>query len=367
MSRATSNNLVMVKILDYMREYSNIDNPMQVLEITDALFDEYGIHRDRKTVGAALCELLEEGYIENLGRKKGYYFSNRPFDDGELRMLIHSVLGNHTIPPTLADELVRKIEELGGDCFSGSSYAVSVADSKREENVEVFDTEDTIFEAIRNRKMIAYDYYKYGVDGKLYKTSSHQVSPYDVIMNNQRLYLQGYSEERGGIFYHRLDRMKNVRVIPEKRVPLKDVPGYNESYNLKDIANNLPYMYADEPEFVTFSADADIVDQIMDWFGEGAIIGPDRNDDTKISVAVRTSPRAMEYWAKQYLDKVEIIASKTDIRGRIYESLEKGLEKYKPKEKAEPKDKNKANSKSDSKGKANSKSNPKDKTKNKKK
>ena len=357
MSRATSNNLVLVKILDYMREYSNIDNPMQVLEITDALFDEFGIERDRKTVGADLRELLEGGYIENLGRKKGYYFSNRPFDDGELRMLVHSVLGNRTIPPTLADELVRKIEELGGDCFNGSSYAVSVADSKREENVEIFDTEDTIFEAIRNRKMIAYDYYKYGVDGKLYKTSSHQVSPYDVIMNNQRLYLQGYSEERGGIFYHRLDRMKNVRVVSEKRTPLKDVPGYDEGYNFKEIASNLPYMYADEPELVTFTADEDIVDQIMDWFGEGAIIAPDRSDDTKVSVAVRTSPKAMEHWAKQYLDKVEITASKTDIRGRIYESLEKGLEKYKPKKKAEPKTKSETKSKS----------NPKDKPQDKKK
>ena len=339
MSRAISNNLVLVKILDYMREYSNIDNPMQVLEITEALFDEFGIERDRKTVGADLRELLEGGYIENLGRKKGYYFSNRPFDDGELRMLIHSVLGNRTIPPTLADELVRKIEELGGDCFSGSSYAVSVVDHKKEENAEIFDTEDTIFEAIRNRKMISYDYYKYGVDGKFYKTSSHLVSPYNVVMNNQRLYLQGYSEERKGVFYHRLDRMKNAKVLDEKRIPLKEVPEYDDSYNFIEIANNLPYMFGDNPELVTFTADADIVDQIMDWFGEGAIIATDRSDDTKISVAVRTSPMAMEYWAKQYLDKVEITASKTDIRGRIYESLEKGLEKYKPKKKAESKSK----------------------------
>ena len=85
-------------------------------------------------------------------------------------------------------------------------------------------------------------------------------------------------------------------------------------------------MFSDKAQKITFKADADIVDQIIDWFGTEVIIKPDKNK-SKVTVALETSPTAMEYWAKQYLDKVEITAP-ISLRNKIRDSLEENLKKY---------------------------------------
>ena len=46
-----------------------------------------------------------------------------------------------------------------------------------------------------------------------------------------------------------------------------------------------------------------------------------------ISSAVATSPTAMEYWAKQYMDHVEILEP-LSLRNKIKESLESSISKY---------------------------------------
>jgi predicted DNA-binding transcriptional regulator YafY len=48
----------------------------------------------------------------------------------------------------------------------------------------------------------------------------------------------------------------------------------------------------------------------------------------KVSVSLFVSPLAMEHWALQYLNHVEVIKPES-LRRRITESLSRGLEKYK--------------------------------------
>ena len=88
----------------------------------------------------------------------------------------------------------------------------------------------------------------------------------------------------------------------------------------------MPYMYADEPERIDFVADAGIVDQIVDWFGPEVEMR-ETKDPTKVHVTVRVSPNAMEHWAMQYINHVEILAPES-FRSRIRGVLETGLAKY---------------------------------------
>ena len=86
-------------------------------------------------------------------------------------------------------------------------------------------------------------------------------------------------------------------------------------------------MYSDTPVPVTFKADAGIVDQIVDWFGDDVLFKQSKTEKDVVTATVVTSPTAMEYWAKQYLDKVEVTAPRS-LKKRIKESLEAGLDKY---------------------------------------
>ena len=88
----------------------------------------------------------------------------------------------------------------------------------------------------------------------------------------------------------------------------------------------MPYLYTDTPEQVIFLADAQIIDQIIDWFGTGVKITK-ADDESKVRVSVKASPMAMEYWALQYVHYVEVIQPES-LRGQIRDALEEGLKKY---------------------------------------
>ena len=74
-------------------------------------------------------------------------------------------------------------------------------------------------------------------------------------------------------------------------------------------------------------ADAGIVDQIVDWFGNDIRITKNSDDEKKINVSVVSSPNAMEHWAMQYINYVEVTAPES-IREQICKSLQNGMKKY---------------------------------------
>ena len=88
----------------------------------------------------------------------------------------------------------------------------------------------------------------------------------------------------------------------------------------------MPYMYSDTPERIDFIADAQIIDQIIDWFGTDIEIRK-TDDEAIVKVSVKASPTAMVFWALQYIQYVEVVQPES-LRDRIREALADGLKKY---------------------------------------
>ena len=82
-------------------------------------------------------------------------------------------------------------------------------------------------------------------------------------------------------------------------------------------------MFTDKIEKVSFYADETVIDQVVDWFGDCSI----KKDRDRYIVSARVSPNAMEYWAMQYLNAVEILEP-LHLRERIKKNLENAIEKY---------------------------------------
>ena len=176
-------------------------------------------------------------------------------------------------------------------------------------------------------KQIHYDYNKYGIDKKLHKSSQQYVSPYLMILHNQRYYLMAYSEYWGNMVFHRLDRITNMTMTDKKATPIRTVAGFENGIDYKNLSTAMPYMYTDEPERIDFLADINIIDQVIDWFGTDIKLMK-TDDENKVQVYVKASPNAMEHWAMQYINYVEIISPQS-LRTRMRESLKNGLMKYK--------------------------------------
>lgn len=88
--------------------------------------------------------------------------------------------------------------------------------------------------------------------------------------------------------------------------------------------NALPYMFTDKPEHVEFLCDGWVLDHAVDWFGDNARIS---RQGERYKVSVRVSPMAMEYWAMQYLNAVEITFPQS-LRQKIAANLHAAMEKY---------------------------------------
>jgi predicted DNA-binding transcriptional regulator YafY len=137
----------------------------------------------------------------------------------------------------------------------------------------------------------------------------------------------GYSDYWGNMTFHRLDRISNMRIYDKPATPITSVKGYENGIDFKQIASTMPYMYTDTPERIEFIADTYVVDQIFDWFGKDIRMSKLPDDDKKVKVELFASPNAMEHWALQYLNYVEVIKPES-LRERIKTSLENAIKKY---------------------------------------
>ncbi len=318
--------LALIRIWQILKENSDYDHPMTQEDIATKLENEYGIVIERKAISRNIS-LLKESGVEIESRRAGSYLDRRDFEDSELHMLIDGVLSSKHITARHSKDLIDRICSLSNKYFRSSvKHIHSVNDWSKTDNQALFYNIELIDAAIEEGKQIHYDYNKYGIDKKLHKTSQQYVSPYLMILHNQRYYLMAYSEYWHNIVFHRLDRITNMTIIDRKATPIKNVPGYENGINYKELSSTMPYMYSDQPEHIDFISDEGIIDQIVDWFGNDVRIMKS-NDEGKVRVSVKASPTAMEFWAMQYINHVEIL-SPEPLRIRMREVLNNGLKKY---------------------------------------
>ena len=316
--------LALLRILQILEQYSDYDHPLKQEDIANYLDKDYGIVIERKAVGRNLSLLKEAGY-DIASDRRGSFLAERTFDDSELRLLIDGVLASKHITAKHSKELIEKLCSLSNKYFRSHVKNIwSVNEWSKTDNQALFYNIEIVDAAIEKKKQIAFSYNKYGADKKLHKTSDQRVTPYQMILHNQRYYLVACHEKWKKLGHYRLDRITDIRLTDEPATPLRSLPGHVNGMDYKEYATSLPYMFTDPLENIEFLSEPDIVDQIVDWFGENARIQPCGD---KLKVYVKASPNAMEYWAMQYLNFVEIL-SPASLRSRIAANLETARGKY---------------------------------------
>lgn len=317
--------LALIRILQILQENTDCDHPLTQGEIAELLEKQYGITVERKAVGRNLVLLSEAGY-DIVTTKSGSFLASRPFEDSELRLLIDGVLSSRHITETHSGQLIARLASLSSKYFKSHIKNVySVRDWGKSRNAALFYNIDIIDEAIAQNRKIRFDYNKYGADKKLHRSATHTVSPYQMILHNQRYFLMAYQEKWQHISYFRLDHITGIVPTEERATPLRGLRGYENGVDYKRFSASLPYMYSDEPVPITFAIHGEwLIDQIIDWFGFDFRL---EEKDGKLLVSVTASPNAMEYWLMQYLNHVEVL-SPVDLRERIQKNIAEAYQKY---------------------------------------
>lgn len=320
-------NLAPLYILKILHRHSDYEHPLTQAQIAAYLRDECDFTAERKAIGRNIGELKEAGYeIESV--RGGTYLAGRRFEDSELRLLIDGVLQSKHVTAKHSADLIEKLCSLSSKHFrSHLKNVYSVNEWSKTENRAVFLNIDLFDKAIGEGKKVEFRYNKYEVDGKLHPRSLHRVSPYQLILQNQRYYLLGHSDFFGGMSAYRMDKISNMKVCNECAVPIATIKGYENGIDYKRISAGMPYMYTDLPQRIEFIADVEIADQVVDWFGKDVRMTVLADNAQKMRVSLIASPLAMEHWATQYVNHV-VVTKPDALREKIKKSLEEALKNY---------------------------------------
>lgn len=318
--------MALLRILQILEEDTDVDHHLTQEQIATKLERDHGIEMERKAIGRNLALLDEAGY-EIASERDGNWLVSRKFEDSELHLLIDSVLASRHIPEKASRDLIKKLCELSSRYFESSvKHIHSISDWDKNDNQDLFWNIEQVEEAIKKKRKVVFEYNKYGRDKKLAKTSTQKLSPYLMLLHNQHYYLMGYNDHWKNMSFLKLDRIRNIEITDEKAVPVKEVPGYENGINYKTLTTERPYLFGDKPEHIVLLVEDSAIDQVIEWFGKDVEIEPTA-EENKVKIRLKASPNAMEHWAKQFLDSVEVV-SPGHLRTRIRESLSKGLEKY---------------------------------------
>lgn len=314
--------LALLKILE---EFSDENHILSQPDLLNKLETNYNLILDRRTLYRNVDMLLDFGYdISTYSENgKGYYLRQRQFETSQIFLLCNAIHSSCFIPNSSSKELINKLLSTQSNYFKNEYRSTVYVENKdKKDNKEFFLNIELISDAIKNRKVISFNYTKYDLDKKLVnrRERPYVLSPYYLIYINERTYLIGKSSHYEGLSHYRVDRIKNINQINDKYLkPIKDEDPYV-------YAKTKIYMYHGDDNRIALKCDNSILDDVIDIFGKD--IRLEACDEEHFIAYVKSSEQGMVYLALQYLDHMEVLEPK-NIRDEITRSLKESLKKYK--------------------------------------
>ena len=304
MPRSYDQKLKILYILDYLQKNSHEDKPVRAGELIEMLAKKE-IRCDRKTVYSDIATLQEFGIdiISVPGKNGGYYIASRNFQTSELKLLIDAVLSSRYLTEKKSRELIEKLCDQVGEHEAGLLMRnVYVSGRVKSMNETIYYNVNDIQEAISQNKQITFRYFDWNMEGKRqYREKQYVASPYGLCQDNENCYLLAYSQ-RHGITSYRVDRMDNIALLEDKRIPCPQLSGKA----FTEHANKLFQMFAGDALDVKMRFHKSLLNVVIDRFGRNTMLIPDGEDYFNFTVKVAVSPMFLS-WVIGFGDKAQIL------------------------------------------------------------
>ncbi len=321
--------LVVLYILDILRNKSSENQRLQREEILKILKDEYEVACSLRSLHTYLNMLQADGYPIRI-EKVGCYYEMKPqkFTDAELRMMIDGVLFSRNISQTQAKGLIERLLSAGSHSFKkrGQRFLVHCKNMSYSDNEQTLENVSVVQKAIAQGKKISFHYNTYDTEFNFHpkKEELYTFSPYEMIVSQGRYYIVGNMEPHDNVGHCRLDRMTDVTLLDE---PAKDRRRMEElkTTELPEYFTQHFYMFSGQSISVRLRTEERMMDALVDWFGKAFKIL--KRENGEMEVLVRCNESAMKYWALQYGDYVEVLAPNS-LRKSIAEIVKGMYEVY---------------------------------------
>ena len=355
--------LLIINILDILQKYTDENHKLSQKDIAEILKREYGMEADRKAVRRNLLNLMDFGYeieytetIRKIPVKDtatgepvidpatgepvmeerelwSDFYLKKQFTDGELRLLIDSLLFSSHIPARQCKDLIHKLEGLSNVYFQSRVKHIFCDPAGKSDNKQLFLNIELLDDAISKKRKVTFRYMEYGTDKKLHPRKREDGSPRDYLINPYQMaardgkyYLICSHEKYDTVSNYRIDLIQDIEILDKPVKPFEQLRGSGgKALDLAAYMEEHPYMYSSENIRVKMRISRPMIGEVLETFGIDVRFSDE--DETGTTVTVNTNEMAAKQFAKRYAPDVRVLEPKT-LREKIRAELERVLETY---------------------------------------
>ncbi len=313
-------------LLKILQEETDEDHILSAADLIARMNARLGLSMERRTLYSNIEILRQAGYEISDFRDngKGYYLISRQFEKGEVLLLCNAIHASHFINSRQSADLIAKLlDTLSVSRQKEFTDAVYLENRLKQDTGTLFYNIETISEAIRDGKMLAFTYMHYDRNKKLKAKRSEEyiAEPRYIVYREARPYLITTSPRHDDFTHYRIDRIRDPRILSEPSRILKKTDE-TEAYRYTE---NKLFMFAGETMNVSFRCEERIMDQMIDIFGTGMKTMP--AGDGCFIARVQTTENGALFLAQQFLDAVEI-TEPASLRQKFRLLLKEALARY---------------------------------------
>ncbi len=315
-------------LMQILLDRSDEEHPLNATALQDILRTEYGVTINRTTVYTEIAKLEDFGLdiVLQEGRTKGYYIGSRQFELAELKLLVDAVQASKFITEKKSKELISKLETL---CSKNEakqlSNQVMIYRRTKTQNETIYYNVDMIHSAIYRGMQITYQYAEWTVRKETelrHGGAFYEVSPLNLIWDDENYYLVGFDEKAGKMRHYRVDKIRNMRILDKPR----SRQALDEMIDPVDFSKKTFGMFGGVDETVRFTGMNYLAGVMLDRFGTDIWMRPLDADHFSAVVTVTVSPQFFGWMAA--IGKDLEIAGPEHVRKQYEEYLKGILEKY---------------------------------------
>jgi predicted DNA-binding transcriptional regulator YafY len=331
MNSGKSTKLKLLYLLDILQKESDEEHPIPMPELEKKL-EAKGVSAERKSIVRDLKALENFGYEINPYEinRKGYYLMDRSFDISELRFLIDAVLSSRCITAKKSKELIEKLETLTSIHLANQLQNNRDIDERIKcSNEEFYYNIDKINRAINEDKKITFQYYEYNKNKeRVLRREGHiyTVSPYDLVWNEDFYYLIGAHDNKPDFTHYRIDRMHDINIQEDSRRNLEELNIIGGVLNTSSYMKKTFKMYSGETTTVVLRFTYDLMNKVIDRFGEEAVIQHIDEGHFKLFAEVNAGEGFLA-WMLQFGERAQIVCP-VELREKLVEKIERMRAEY---------------------------------------
>lgn len=301
-----------IYVLNILKKYSDEDHIISSSKMQSLILDEYGISMDPRTIRRYINILIEKFNYDITKSNNGCFITKDPdteFESGELSAILNTFAYSNFIPDKMSKEIINKCINMMNiyEKDKYKNYKISMKDTKTD-NKDIIKNIEDINEAIYKKKKIIFDYYKYELNDKLEYSFERKIktTPYKLVYALQKFYLICVDEGKKELFYHRLDRMKNIEISIEKASKK-----FDENEIDFFIKSNVS-MLSSDTEKVEIECDISMLDNVVELYGKD--IKLEKKSDNKFYASFYTTVKGFRYWCLRNIETVKVLSPKSLVK-----------------------------------------------------